>query len=70
MLTYVRAEDQDGRIYELVCDGDDPTIPNVRDSVEKNGTTFLVKQRGFDYEQDNEVKILLKVLKQGAIPKG
>ena len=34
MRLYVRAENQDGRIYELVCDGENQPIPSVGDRIE------------------------------------
>jgi hypothetical protein len=61
MLLYVRAENQDGRIYELVCDGESQPLPNVGDRIETSYMKAEVKERFFHYEKHNELALLLKV---------
>ena len=61
MLLYVRAENQDERVYELVCDGENQPLPNVGDRIETSYMKAEVKQRFFHYEKHNELAVLLKV---------
>ena len=61
MLLYVRAENQNGRIYELVCDGENQPLPNVGDRIETSYMKAEVKERFFHYEKHNELALLLKV---------
>jgi hypothetical protein len=61
MVLYVRAENQDGRIYELVCDGENQPLPNVGDRIEMNDMKAEVKERVFYYTKPNELSLLLKV---------
>lgn len=61
MRLYVRAENQDGRIYELVCDGENQPIPSVGDRIETSYMKAEVKERFFYYDKPNELAFLLKV---------
>ena len=61
MVLYVRAENQDGKRYELVCDGETQPLPNVGDRIEMNEMKADVKERVFYYGKPNELSLLLKV---------
>jgi hypothetical protein len=68
MLVYVRAENQDGRVYELVCDGESQPLPNVGDRIETSYMKAEVTQRFFHYHNPNELAVLLKVSESESTP--
>jgi hypothetical protein len=68
MLVYVRAENQYGRVYELVCDGESQPLPNVGDRIETSNVKAEVEKRFFYYEKPNELAVLLKVRESESTP--
>ena len=60
-VLYLRVQDQDGRVYELVSDGEFQPLPNVGDHIEFHDMAAEVKARTFHCWKESELALTLKV---------
>ena len=61
MVLYVRAQNQNGRVWELVCDGESQPLPNLGDHITYSDFEAEVRERTFHYQEAGVLRVLLKV---------